>query len=90
ITSIRGPYRRKGIGSSLIKHSLKWCKKQGWKRFEVHLVLLDCAEGWKGEQKACKTFWDKLGFKVFRTEEADEETKSYFGVDERYSLFRDL
>jgi hypothetical protein len=32
----------------------------------------------------------KLGFKVFRTEEADEETKSYFGVDERYSMFIDL
>ena len=90
ITSIRGPYRRKGIGSSLIKHSLKWCKEQGWKRFEVHLVLPDCAEGWKGEQKTCKTFWDKLGFKVFRTEDVDEETKNHFGVDERYSMFINL
>lgn len=90
ITSVRGPYRRKGIGSSLIKHSLKWCKEQSRKRFEVHLVLPDCAEGWKGEQKACKTFWDKLGFKVFRTEEVDEETKRYFGVDEQYSMFIDL
>ncbi len=90
VTSIRGHYRRKGIGSSLIKHSLKWCKEQGWKRFEVHLVLPDCAEGWKGEQKACKTFWVKLGFTVFRTEEADEETKSFYGVNKRYSMFIDL
>jgi GNAT superfamily N-acetyltransferase len=90
VTSIRGPYRRKGIGSSLIKHSLKWCQEQGWKRFEAHLVLPDCAEGWKGEQKSCKTFWVKLGFTVFRTEEADEETKSFYGVDKRYSMFIDL
>ena len=90
ITSICGHYRRKGIGSSLIKHSLKWCKEHGWKRFEVHLVLPNCAEGWKGDQKACKTFWDKLGFIVFRTEEADEETKSFFGVHKRYSMFIDL
>lgn len=90
ITSIRGRYRRNGIGSSLIKSSLKWCKEQGWKRFEVHLVLPDCAEGWKGEQKTCRTFWDRLGLKVLRTEDADEETRSFFRVDNRYSMFVDL
>ncbi|MBM4046310.1 MAG: GNAT family N-acetyltransferase [Planctomycetes bacterium] len=59
-------YRRKGIGSSLIRHSLRWGKEHGWRRFEVHLVTPDSPEHFAGEQKSCVTFWRKLGFEVLR------------------------
>ncbi len=90
ITLVRGKYRRRGIGTSLVKHSLQWAKENGWQRFEVHLVLPDCDEGWKGEQKTCRTFWEKLGFQVYRSEEADDETKELFGVNERFSMYLGL
>lgn len=59
-------YRRRGIGSSLIRRSLGWGRDNGWDRFEVHLVTEDSPEGFAGEQKSCRTFWEKLGFQVFR------------------------
>lgn len=87
LTMVRGRYFRKGICSSLVKHSLEWAKQNGWKRFEVHLVLPDCEKGWQGEQKTCRTFWEKLRFQVYRSQEADEETRRIFEVDTRYSMF---
>ncbi|NIR50040.1 MAG: GNAT family N-acetyltransferase, partial [Phycisphaerae bacterium] len=37
ISLVRHPkYHRKGIGTSLIKHSLDWCRENGWQQFEVH------------------------------------------------------
>jgi len=90
ITMVRGAYFRKGICSNLVRHSLKWAKENGWSRFEVHLVLPDCEEGWKSEQKTCRTFWEKLGFQVYRTEEADEGTRNAFSVDKRYSMYLTL
>ena len=86
ITMVRGRYFRKGICSGLVRHSLEWARTNGWRRFEVHLVLPDCDEGWQGEQKTCRTFWEKLGFEVYRSQEADEETQRLFGVDQRHSM----
>ena len=69
--SIRGnpEYRRQGIGTSLIRHSLAWANDNGWQRFEVHLVTHDTPENCLGNQKSCRSFWEKLGFGVFRENE---------------------
>lgn len=83
-------YRRKHIGTSLIECSLDWAKHNGWKRFEAHLVLPDIPAGFQNEQKSCQAFWSKLGFEVFRREEAGQETKDVYGVDVRYSMVLDL
>ena len=90
LTMVRNRYFRKGICSALVRRSLQWATEQGWKRFEVHLVLPDFEKGWQGEQKTCRTFWEKLGFRVYRSQDADEETRRIFGVDERYSMFLTL
>ena len=87
LTMVRGRYFRQGICSRLVEHSLAWAKDNGWRRFEVHFVLPDCEKGWQGEQKTCRTFWEKLDFQAYRQEKADEETVGIFGVDRRYSMF---
>lgn len=86
VTHIRGGYSRKKIGTRLVKHSLSWGKQNGWKRFEVHLVLPDIEDGYRNEQKSCRTFWEKLGLTVFRTEPASERTRNCYSVDVRYSM----
>jgi GNAT superfamily N-acetyltransferase len=83
-------YRRKHVGTRLIGRSLDWAKQNGWKRFEVHLVLPDIPAGFQNDQKSCQTFWNTLGFKVFRTEEACQETRDVYGVNRRYSMVLDL
>lgn len=83
-------YRCKGIGTSLVRHSLDWAKIHQWKRYEVHRVLPDIHKGIVDEQKSTLPFWKKLGFSIVREEEADLETKKYYGVDKRYSLALDF
>jgi GNAT superfamily N-acetyltransferase len=83
-------FRRKGIGTNLMLHSLRWAKSEGWKRMEVHLVLPNVAKGFANEQKSGRAFWEKLGFSVFRSEEACAATKEIYGVNERYSMAVDL
>ena len=79
-------FRRKGIGTNLMLHSLRWGKSEGWRRMEVHLVLPNVASGFANEQKSGQAFWEKLGFSVFKSEEACAATKEMYGVDERYSM----
>lgn len=83
-------FRRKGIGTNLMLHSLRWGKSHGWERMEVHLVLPNVASGFANEQKSGQAFWEKLGFSVFRSEEACPATKEMYGVNERYSMAVDL
>ncbi|MBN1997940.1 GNAT family N-acetyltransferase [candidate division KSB1 bacterium] len=83
-------FRRRGIGTNLMLHSLRWGKSQGWERMEVHLVLPNIASGFANEQKSGQAFWEKLGFSVFRSEEANSATKEIYGVNERYSMAVDL
>ncbi|MFC1764916.1 GNAT family N-acetyltransferase [Planctomycetota bacterium] len=83
-------FRRKGIGTNLMLHSLRWAKSEEWKRMEVHLVLPNNAKGFANEQKSGQGFWEKLGFSVFRSEEACAITKEMYGVNERYSMAVDL
>ena len=91
ISIIRNPdYRRKGIGSGLIRHSLEWARMHGWKRYEVHCVLPDTDQGAPSEQKSILSFWRKSGFTITREEEADEETRKCYGAVKRYSLALDL
>jgi GNAT superfamily N-acetyltransferase len=90
VTHIRGDYSRKKIGTHLVKRSLAWGKENGWKRFEVHLVLPDIEDGFRNEQKSCRTFWEKFGLMVYRTKPASEETRKEYGVDIRYSMAVDL
>jgi len=83
-------YRRKGIGTNLIRHTLDWAKENGWLRFEVHLVLPDTPLGYEQEQKSCAGFWHRFGFKITYTTPADPETKALYGVAERYSMVLDI
>jgi hypothetical protein len=90
LTIGKGSYSRKGICSRLVKASIDWAKTNNWKRFEVHLVLPDCEKGWQSGQKSCLTFWDQLGFRVFKEYDADKETKEYYGVTKCYSMYLSL
>jgi GNAT superfamily N-acetyltransferase len=83
-------FRRKRIGTNLMLHSLRWGKSHGWERMEVHLVLPSVASGFANEQKSGQAFWEKLGFRVFRSKEACAATKEMYGVNERYSMAVDL
>ncbi|MFW9778034.1 MAG: GNAT family N-acetyltransferase [Candidatus Heimdallarchaeota archaeon] len=83
-------YRRKGIGSNLVRKSLKWAKLAGWKRFEVHKVLPDNGKAYSSEQKSCVTFWKKLGFSIFRSSKAADELMKLYDVSQVYSMFLDL
>lgn len=89
ITHVRGDYSRKKIGTRLAQASLSWAKENGWKRFEAHLVLPDVEDGFQSEQKSCRTFWEKLGLSVYRTEE-DERAREHYGVPVRHSMAADL
>ena len=60
-------YRRKGIGTNLIQKSLSWGKANAWKRFEVHQVMPDAPANFENMQKSAVSFWQKLGFDVYRT-----------------------
>jgi GNAT superfamily N-acetyltransferase len=79
-------YRRHKIGTNLIKKSLEWAKKAGWKHFEVHLVLPNIASGFENEQKSALAFWGKIGFSIVSENQANEATKKFYKVDKRYSL----
>lgn len=83
-------YRRKGIGTSLIRYSLEWAQNHNWRRYEVHRVLPDTDAGIANEQKSVLSFWRKFGFSIIREEEADEETKKWYGADKRFSLAVDI
>lgn len=83
-------YRHRGIGTSLITHSLNWAMENGWHRFEVHNVLPDNSLGYEQEQKSCAGFWQRLGFETFRSEPADSETRRIYQVTLRYSMALDL
>jgi len=87
LTIVKGDYARKGICSLLVKASVDWGRTNGWKRFEVHLVLADCEKAWQSDQKSCLTFWERLGFSVFKEYEADKETEQYYGVTKSYSMY---
>ena len=87
ISLVQNPdYRRKGIGTGLISRSLDWAKQNGWHEFEVHNVLPDNQPGYKYEQKGCVGFWQRFGFEIIRSEAADPETKSMYGVSIRHSM----
>jgi len=90
LTIVKGDYLRKGISSRLIKTSIDWAKANDWKRFEVHLVLPDCEKGWQSDQKSCLSFWEQFEFRIFKEYEADAETKQYYGVTKRYSIYLPL
>ena len=83
-------YRRKGIGTQLLQHSLHWAKRAGWIRYEVHNVLPDGDNVFAHEQKAAVSFWRKFGFAVIREQDADAETIRRYGAKKRYSLALNL
>ena len=91
ISIVRNPnWRRRGIGTGLVRHSLEWAQAHRWKRYEVHRVLPDLDKGATNEQKAVLSFWRKFGFSIIGEEEADDETRRYYGADRRYSLALDM
>lgn len=89
LTIVKG-YLRKGISSRLVTASIDWAKTNDWKRFEVHFILPDCDKGWQSDQKSCLSFWERFGFRIFREYDADPETKKYYGVTKRYSVYLQL
>lgn len=90
LTIIKGNYLRKGISSRLVKESINWAKNNGWKRFEVHLVLPDCKKGWQSNQKGCLSFWEQFGFRVYKEYEAEDNIKEYYKVTKIYSVYLPL
>ncbi len=90
LTIINGDYSRKGICRSLVKESVGWAKINGWKKFEVHMVLPDCERGWQSDQKSCLSFWQKFGFEISSEYEADNETRQFYSVTKRYSMLLSL
>ncbi|MGV8094470.1 MAG: GNAT family N-acetyltransferase [Mangrovibacterium sp.] len=90
LTIVKGDYLRKGISSRLVKESIAWARSNEWKRFEVHFVLPDCERGWQSDQKSCISFWERFGFSIFKEYDADPETRKYYGVTKRYSVYLQL
>ncbi|MFW9854302.1 MAG: GNAT family N-acetyltransferase [Candidatus Thorarchaeota archaeon] len=80
-------YRRKQIGSNLIKYSLNWGRNNGWKRFEVYNVLPNNNEAFTSEQKSCVSFWEKLGFSVFHTEKASDELNKLYNIHRVFYMY---
>jgi GNAT superfamily N-acetyltransferase len=86
LTIVKGDYLRKGIASSLVKESINWARMNVWKRFEVHLVLPDCEKGWQSDQKSCSTFWERLGFRIYKEYDAGKDAEQFYGVTKLYSM----
>ncbi len=61
------PYRRRGIGTALVRALIAWARAYGWRRIEAtayaDLGLLYTVTGQAG-----LTFWRKLGFQVLHSE----------------------
>ena len=83
-------FRRQGIGTNLIQHSLGWAKQNDWERFQVHFVLPDTPAAFQNDQKSCLTFWTRFGFEIIHREKACRETKKIYGVNETYSVALNL
>jgi GNAT superfamily N-acetyltransferase len=87
LTIAGGEYVRKGIASRLVRESVDWAGTNGWKKFEIHLVLPDCEKGWTSDQKSCLSFWERFGFKVYKEYDADKVTGQYYGVTKIFSMY---
>jgi len=61
------PYQRKGIGIRMARELMGWAKENGWKSIEAtaneDFELLYAHTGQAG-----KSFWEKLGFRLVKTE----------------------
>jgi len=61
------PYQRQGIGGQMVRELIRWARERGWQSIEAptheDLPLLYAVTGTAG-----RTFWEKLGFRVVRTE----------------------
>jgi len=61
------PYLRKGVGTRLVRFLTDWARAQGWQAIEAKthedIPLLYAMSGSAG-----RTFWEKLGFHVAKTE----------------------
>lgn len=58
-------FRRKQVGSALVKHVIAWAKENGYRRITAGA---NDTQWWV----PCKPFWEKLGFRVYRTEEFEK------------------
>jgi hypothetical protein len=59
-------YRRKGIGSQMVRVLIDWASESGWQAIEtVAYEDLDLLYGITGV--AGRTFWERLGFRVIET-----------------------
>lgn len=61
------PYQRKGIGTRMVRELIRWAKENGWKKIEANayedLEIMYAIFGAAG-----RSFWEKLGFSVVKTE----------------------
>lgn len=61
------PYKRKGIGTRMACELIRWAKEKGWERIEAtayeEVEIMYAIFGAAG-----KSFWEKLGFSVVKTE----------------------
>jgi hypothetical protein len=57
------PYRRKGLGSRMVRTLIEWARPRGWSAIEAHAYAdLPCMYAVTGQASAA--FWEKLGFRV--------------------------
>ncbi|OGO05616.1 MAG: hypothetical protein A2Y73_01065 [Chloroflexi bacterium RBG_13_56_8] len=72
------PYRRKGIGTRLVRALMRWAKDCGWEAIEAfafeELDVIYDASGATG-----KRFWERLGFQM-----VGQDTLPLGGVDEGF------
>jgi GNAT superfamily N-acetyltransferase len=90
LSIVKGDYLRKGIATRLVKESINWAQMNNWKRFEVHMVLPDCEKGWQSDQKSCRTFWERLGFSIYKEYDAGKDAEQFYGVTKLYSMYLPL
>ncbi len=72
------PYRRRGIGTGMVKTLIRWAEENGWERIEVY-SFEDLPIIYEITGSAGQTFWKKLGFRiVYRRPHPDLQDKSQY------------
>lgn len=69
------PYQHKGLGSRMVRTLIDWTRRRGWAGIEAHAYAdLPCVYAVTGQ--AGRTFWEKLGFRVIRSDVEPAFTES--------------
>ena len=61
------PYQRKGIGTRMARELMRWAKENGWESIEAR-SFEDIPLFYERTGNAGRSFWEKLGFRVVKTD----------------------